>query len=70
MPTLEQSGLEAASTMRRAFSAFNHEVSEFGQSSHQGASACMEVARRLAHEHLDAYFDAIAAAHAIGRETL
>ncbi len=67
MPTLEQSSLEAAATMRRSFSSFNHEVAELAVSSHNGAQQCMDTARRLAHEHLDAYLDAIAVAHAIGR---
>ena len=69
MPTtLEQSSLEAAATMRRAYSSFNHELSEFGHAAQSGYSTQMDTARRLAHEHMDAYLDAIASAHAIGRK--
>ena len=67
MATLEQSGFETAATIRRAFASFNHEVEEFAFAAASGQTAQMETARRLAHEHLDACFDGIAAGHAIGR---
>jgi hypothetical protein len=65
--SLQQHGLEAAATIRRAFAAFNQETAEFGVAARVGSVDQMEVARRRAHDYLDAWFDGIAAAYDIGR---
>jgi hypothetical protein len=65
---LQQSGLRTAATIRRAYAAFNQETAEFGMAACAGSRELMETARQRAHDHLDAYFDGVAAAHAIGQE--
>ena len=65
---LQHHGLEAAATIRRAYAAFNQEMTEFSLAAIPGDVAQMEVARHRAHDHLDAYFDGIAAAHSMGQD--
>lgn len=66
--SLQQNGLRAAATIRRAFASFNQETTEFALAAAADSREMMEVARGRAHDHLDCYFDALAAAHELGRE--
>ena len=66
-PTLQQRGLETAATIRRAWASFNQEMTEFSLAASADSCDQMETARRLAHDHLDCFFDGVAAAQALGR---
>lgn len=64
---LQQHGLQAAATIRRSFAAFNQEITEFSLAAQAGSREQMDVARRKALDHIECYFDAVAAAHELGR---
>jgi len=58
---------DAAAAMRRSFNSFNAEISEFGVAASEDYRDGMDRARQRAHDFLDAYFDAISAAHHLGK---